>query len=53
MAHPRAQFPDGVIAYYQAHGGKACERAYRCGWQTLRRWLRERGVPIRPQGVRL
>jgi hypothetical protein len=53
MAHPRAQFPTSVIADYRANGGKACCRAYRCGWETLRRWLREHGVTIRPQGHRL
>lgn len=52
MSYPRAQFPPDVIAHYQAHGfWKTC-KAYRCSFRTLRRWLVERGVAIRPHGRR-
>jgi hypothetical protein len=53
MAHPRATFPPSVIDYYRKHGCKATEIAYRTSWQTLRRWLVERGVPIRKHGLRV
>jgi hypothetical protein len=53
MSHPRAVFPPDVIAHYLANGKDRTCAAYRTHWQTLRRWLVERGVSIRPQGRRL
>jgi hypothetical protein len=53
MAHPRAVFPTSVITYYRAHGYRRTCEVYRTSWVTLRRWLREHGVEVRGQGVRL
>lgn len=53
MAHPRATYPPSIIDYYHRHGGKATETEYRTAWPTLRRWLVEHGVRIRPRGLRV
>jgi hypothetical protein len=53
MSHPRATFPPDVIAYYQANGQRGTCSAYRTSWRTLRRWLIERGVVIRPWGKQI
>ncbi len=53
MSHPRAVFPPEVIPHYQQHGAVKTRIAYRCQWGTLRRWLVEHGVQIRPQGLRI
>lgn len=53
MSHPRAVYPLEIAEHYRQHGGKATARAYRTNWTTLRRWLVEHGVEIRPWGLRL
>lgn len=53
MAHPHAEYPPDIADYYRANGGKATCRAYGTSWVSLRRWLREHGVEVRPQGLRL
>lgn len=53
MSHPRAVYPPEIADHYRQHGGKATCAAYRTSWVSLRRWLREHGVEIRPQGLRL
>lgn len=53
MALPRASFPDHAVVDYQAHGLKRTAAAYGSHHMTLRRWLVERGVTIRPQGRRI
>jgi hypothetical protein len=53
MSYPRADYPASAVQYYQEHGALATCRAYRAQWTTMRRWLVARGVPIRPQGLRL
>lgn len=53
MSYPRAIYPLSIIEHYRKHGGKATARAYRTSWTTLRRWLVEHGVVIRPWGLRL
>jgi hypothetical protein len=53
MSYPRAFFPVSVIEHYRTHGAVRTCRAYHTTWETLRRWLREHGVEIRPQGLRL
>ena len=53
MSHPRAVYPPEIADHYRQHGGKATCAAYHTNWTTLRRWLREHGVEIRPQGLRL
>ncbi len=53
MSHPRAVFPPGLLAEYQAGASlKALASSYRAGKPTLRRWLIAHGATIRPQGVR-
>lgn len=53
MSHPRATFPPSIIPYHQANGLRRTCAAYGTSYRTLRRYLVERGVQIRPQGVRI
>lgn len=48
MAHPRAHIPQSAIADYTAGTLKGTASAYGVHAKSLRRWLIERGVQIRP-----
>ena len=53
MSHTRATYPAGIADHYRQHGGKATCAAYQTAWRSLRRWLVEHGISVRPQGLRL
>jgi hypothetical protein len=52
MSYPRADLPPSAVIDYRELGAVAASRKHGCHWQTLRRWLVDRGEPIRPQGLR-
>lgn len=53
MSYPRAVIQPRAAAYHQKHGLKATCVRYGFAYRTMRRWLVERGVEIRPWGLRI
>lgn len=53
MAHPRAEFPPILALEYRAASLATLARKYQSHPVTIRRWLVDQGVTLRPQGVRL
>lgn len=53
MSYPRADFPPSLVTEYQTAGLIELARQYGSSHNTIRRWLKDRGVVIRRQGPRI
>ena len=53
MPHPRAVFPQSLVNDYKLLSLKKLSAMYRSNHCTIRRWLIDRGIQIRKQGVRV